>query len=282
MRRLTIDDMHIGETIHHGIYGDFTIISYVGYQYGKHYVRVKFHTTGYEKDVTINSALSNCVRDPYFPQTYGIAYAGEYEEAPDTARIHSLWKGIHSKCYNPSDPNYSKYGAIGVSIDPRWHCFADFLKDFRNLINYDKWLMYKGRFHLDIELLQKSVPPGQRVYSPETCILIDNTYPHFGDEYIKEPSRFLNVHKSDGNNFYTTISTGNSTFRATFDSDYHASVYREFILSNRNIGEPVPVPVPTTVEAFKKAQQHRRCLGNNKYPYKRLYNIINENEENNV
>ena len=284
MRALTIDDMHIGEVFHHKEYGDYTIIDYVGRDNKHHWVRVKFHTTGFEKDVRIRDALKGIIRDPYYPTVFGMGYSGEYEMADDVYRIHSIWRAMMSRNYNPKDKDYPLYGGSGVTVDPRWHNFANFLEDFRKSPNYAKWRIHKGRFHLDKDLLQRDVPMNQRVYSPETCQLIDNTYntSFRSGEKTPEYSDYMNIHKSDGTNYYTVISLNGTTYRATFDNDYYASIYRETILDNRNLGVPIPVDVPRTIEAFKEAQQHRRTSGNNKYPYKQMYHIIDKEDKDEI
>ena len=39
------------------------------------------------------------------------------------------WSSMLQRCNNPADPSYCYYGALGVSVDPRWKKFDNFLAD---------------------------------------------------------------------------------------------------------------------------------------------------------
>ena len=40
------------------------------------------------------------------------------------------WKGMKARCYNPNDPYFSRYGARGIVVCPRWRdSFPAFLED---------------------------------------------------------------------------------------------------------------------------------------------------------
>jgi hypothetical protein len=34
-----------------------------------------------------------------------------------------------ARCYRPANSLYKHYGARGITVDPRWHVFANFLAD---------------------------------------------------------------------------------------------------------------------------------------------------------
>lgn len=44
-------------------------------------------------------------------------------------RTHSCWKSMKSRCNNSNHPKYKYYGGRGISYDPRWEKFEEFLKD---------------------------------------------------------------------------------------------------------------------------------------------------------
>lgn len=46
---------------------------------------------------------------------------------PSPTRI--TWNGMKLRCLNPNTPSYRAYGARGITIDPRWHKFENFLED---------------------------------------------------------------------------------------------------------------------------------------------------------
>ena len=43
--------------------------------------------------------------------------------------LYNTWKGLRQRCLNPSNPKYPDYGARGITVDPRWDVFPQFLTD---------------------------------------------------------------------------------------------------------------------------------------------------------
>jgi hypothetical protein len=39
------------------------------------------------------------------------------------------WSGMRDRCRNPKNKDWKNYGARGISIDPRWNVYEDFLAD---------------------------------------------------------------------------------------------------------------------------------------------------------
>lgn len=39
------------------------------------------------------------------------------------------WSGMKQRCKNPKDPSSKRYGGRGISFDPRWEVFENFLSD---------------------------------------------------------------------------------------------------------------------------------------------------------
>lgn len=76
-------------------------------------------------------------------------------------RLYRVWKGMRSRCNNPSHKSYAKYGGRGIEVCDKWN--SDYL-EFRNwaLSNgYDELAKY-GECTLD----RIDVNMG---YSPENC-----------------------------------------------------------------------------------------------------------------
>lgn len=46
--------------------------------------------------------------------------------------IYNIWKGIRSRCRNPTEKAYPHYGGRGISVDPAWESFDVFLRDMGN------------------------------------------------------------------------------------------------------------------------------------------------------
>lgn len=47
----------------------------------------------------------------------------------DKSPEYIAWSGMRQRCLNPRSPNYKYYGARGITIDPRWSKFENFLAD---------------------------------------------------------------------------------------------------------------------------------------------------------
>jgi len=44
-------------------------------------------------------------------------------------RTHKTWCEMRQRCDNPKKDNYEYYGGAGISYDPRWAVFENFLED---------------------------------------------------------------------------------------------------------------------------------------------------------
>lgn len=44
------------------------------------------------------------------------------------SRLTWMWKWMHSRCYNESDPMYPYYGGRGIQVDPEWHDLEEYIK----------------------------------------------------------------------------------------------------------------------------------------------------------
>lgn len=42
---------------------------------------------------------------------------------------YNTWRAMMRRCYNKSDKDYQRYGAIGVRVDPKWHHYENFVAD---------------------------------------------------------------------------------------------------------------------------------------------------------
>lgn len=57
-------------------------------------------------------------------------YRHGHKPAGGTTREYTIWRNMRSRCVNPSDPNYVKYGARGIHICDEWRMdFVNFLRD---------------------------------------------------------------------------------------------------------------------------------------------------------
>lgn len=45
------------------------------------------------------------------------------------AAEYTIWQAIKQRCLNPRSPAYKDYGGRGISLDPRWLSYKNFLED---------------------------------------------------------------------------------------------------------------------------------------------------------
>lgn len=121
---------------------------------------VRFLESGSVRRCALANLKAGKVRDLYSPSRYGVGYDGDIIKTPYWLKAKDLWSNMLKRCYCESDPR--GYFGKGVSVDARWHCFANFLDDLPYLDGFDQWLV--GGMELD-----KDKRFGSKVYSRECC-----------------------------------------------------------------------------------------------------------------
>lgn len=263
-------DKSIFETIFRSkFYGDYKIIKDLGIIDNRRFVKVKFLTTGYEKDVRYDNAINGIgIRDPYYPKLYNIGYSGNVQDIRNKhKRAYDRWHKIISRCYNPNDKDYKRYGAIGVTVDQRWHSFENFLNDLPNLPVYGtpdptfELLDYQ----IDKDYLQKDIPKEQRIYSKDTCILMtprDNANLKLIDNSECKVNNYFGVYKSY-NRYYPTIMHNGIVYKLGIYDDEIAAAnaynyHYKSLNSNSNISIDTINDVPyMSYEEFSKYDKRK-------------------------
>lgn len=138
------------------------------------YYLVQFVDTGFVCEASRSAIMSGRIKDRYLPSVCGVGYVGNIKKIidPQIFMYYKSWNDMMHRCYNPQDADYYLYGAIGVTVDPRWFCFENYLWDVKFLPNHEKKIMYPNEYQLDKDYLQLHIPKSQRVYSKETCMWI--------------------------------------------------------------------------------------------------------------
>ncbi len=44
-------------------------------------------------------------------------------------RVYDIWLGMMSRCFNPKNISYSRYGAAGITVCPKWRSYTQFISD---------------------------------------------------------------------------------------------------------------------------------------------------------
>ncbi len=83
--------------------------------------------------------------------------------------LSKRWYSMVSRCTNPAHPRYDKYGGVGVSVCDSWTDKEKFLEDAKSLPGFDEERLLSGNLHLD----KDSLIPGNKTYSPESCVFVD-------------------------------------------------------------------------------------------------------------
>lgn len=137
--------------------GECIITRVDGYGTSHNTVEVMFTHTGHTKTCRVSELRKGTVRDPYYPQVFGIGYLGEGEyKGNHVADAYNVWYAMMTRCYSKSH-RYSTYD--DVTVDPRWHNFQVFAKWY--------YKHFRKGYHLD-----KDVIGDTRVYGPDTCAYI--------------------------------------------------------------------------------------------------------------
>jgi hypothetical protein len=149
-------------------YGEFEVINRVGSNNRKESImRIRFTKTGYEYNVPLQRVLNCSVKDPYNPVVFGVGYIGN-SIPKDNKKEYSLWTDMLRRCYDEGCGNYKNYGALGVSVESKWHSFETFLSDIVTLNGYNKEKLHNGTICLDKDKMSNGV----KVYGKDKCCFL--------------------------------------------------------------------------------------------------------------
>lgn len=168
---------YIGEIYDSNNFGRFRIIRELeplGYARDR-WFEIEFLNTGYRMPASLSAILTGRVKDKMVPTIANTGYVGDTIGAVTysyNTTFYKAWNDMINRCYNINDKDYYLYGALGITVDERWHNFANFKHDAKLLPGYDNKLKYPEIYQLDKDYLQFHIPKNQRVYSKDTCIWI--------------------------------------------------------------------------------------------------------------
>jgi len=84
-------------------------------------------------------------------------------------KLRGIQRGMKTRCYNPNNPAYKWYGAIGVRVCEEWLGIEGFLRTIDSVDGWNEEKFLKGELDLDKDFKV----PGNKLYSPETCCFVD-------------------------------------------------------------------------------------------------------------
>lgn len=124
---------------------------------------------GFSHQMQVKKAnlISGSFSNPYHKSVKGVGYVGVGSFTPSSSRVKSreykTWLLMMTRCYDAA--NHIKHPTYrDCSVHPDWHNFQNFAEWY---VNNE---FYGLGYYLDKDLLVK----GNRVYSPETCVLVPN------------------------------------------------------------------------------------------------------------
>ena len=149
-------------------YGKVKILNFEYKKNNHNYYKVKFLDTGTIDIFNFPNIISGSIKDYYYPKIYNVGYYGDKYVKRDS-KIYNCWDKVLARCYNDKNTVYKYYGAKGVKVSSRWHCYTNFAKDIKELPGWDEEKFRSGELQLDKDKLQQDIPKSKMVYSKETC-----------------------------------------------------------------------------------------------------------------
>ena len=160
---------YIGKIFDSNLCGKFKVISFENGLY-----KVKFLQTNYIRIVHLKDIQSKGITDPYFPNKFGVGYIGNLNnEYKWTTKEYQNWYHILCRCYSNKEKSYKD-----TLVCDEWH----------NLQNFGKWHKenYIEGYEIDKDILCNIQHLEQKIYSPETCLIIPSELNRFlaGDNWL--------------------------------------------------------------------------------------------------
>lgn len=235
--------------------------------------KIKFENTGAIIECRLSSAKNGAVIDPYARTIHGVGYLGETKYVMYDNKMYNMWNGMLDRCYDPKNKDYAKYGGKGVRVDPRWHCFVNFVEDVQKLPGWEDYLNCSpetARYYaLDKDILQSDKPVGERVYSKDTCCIV---YDDYNTRFNR--LQYRETHETGSKYFGVSIKSGKDILYQTVISirgvPYYLGVYDDEVAAanvyNYVASRCVPNPILNNAPEMDINEAFSHCRS--KKPFK--------------
>lgn len=131
---------------------------------GRRYVSIKFGS-GFTREVRIDQLNKGTLSDPFSATVAGVGYSGGYICKSNVDRnLYKVWSHMLERCYVTTCKEYRYYGGAGITVCNRWHNFACFIADAKQLLGWYYKSKDLGGYQLDKDHYRS------KVYSPTTCL----------------------------------------------------------------------------------------------------------------
>lgn len=168
----------------------FQVIGHVGSDAeGRSLFDIQFAATGYiKRSVRRDVIQQGTVRDRYAATIHGVGYYGDRTTRTAIDKdLLKVWLHMLDRCYNPDCKEFPYYGLKGVTVCKRWHNFANFHADCRNIPNWINKRDNPKKYALDKDFYSA------RCYSPTTCVWLPHT-----DNRLYAHAKAIRVEYPDG------------------------------------------------------------------------------------
>ena len=130
-----------------------------------------FKIKSYEVYAQKYQILNGSVINPFFPNIFKQGYVGIGKYQPIKYNtIFNCCYGILIRCYNKKDKKYKIYGFLNITICEEWKCFQNFAAWYEE---NSKWNVNNNYLlNIDKDILANISHLENKIYSPETCLLI--------------------------------------------------------------------------------------------------------------
>ena len=159
MSNIKLKDLKVGQVFVTNQGGSCTVTSISDYRN----IGIE-HNDKYKHTMTVRLQRLNKgeVNNPYFPTLLGVGFQGKGQYSPVIDKVaYKMWSAMMTRAYcsktKTRQPSYT-----GVTVCEEWHNFQNFAEWFYELGGYSKG------FQLDKDIVQK----GNKLYSPNTCVLV--------------------------------------------------------------------------------------------------------------
>ena len=195
---------------------------------------VRFIETGYETDIGYGCMIRGEISDPYYPIYFGVGCLGMISAGKHKKEV-SLWRGIIDRCYNPENPNYVNYGAIGVTMCDRWLCCEKFIEDITFIKGYNETLFRQGLLELDKDICTTRC---DIQYNLTNCQFVSRQVNHnemMRRRKLHTSSKYTGVTKLKDGKWQSSISyRSKNIYIGRYDSEEDA--YNAYLEKKRELG----------------------------------------------
>jgi len=142
------------------------------------------------------------------------------EHGYSNTRLYHIWEGIKQRCLNPKNPNYIRYGELGITIVEEW----------KNFTNFMEWAINNGYEEtLSIDRINNYLG-----YSPNNCRWVTFEVQSANKRYTDLPlSGFTGVEKVNQKYRVRFYLKNKRKHIGTFSSALEAAIAREqYIIDN--------------------------------------------------